>query len=634
MKNYHKEIVLSKLVEYLDYKDIKVKKIGNARMINCPVCGTKSSAQLLPDNSAVDCMECEEFYTLCYLVNYLDFDEEGEENEILEHLIKVLNLDIKTDKEEKEIEKLLDFYEELGFDLVQLVPNGKAPVERNWPNNNHKKKSEWERWLANKANIGMKTGKISGYTSIDIDRKEIPEDVKPLLGDTLVLNTPNGWQYLYKYTEDLPKTRIDEYNIDIENDGGQIVIPPAKTKNKDGDLVARNWVEIKEPIEIPEKLKELLKSKSSGPTQTYSEQICEDISKEIYSKPLIGEGDGRNDLFVRLYGMYRKFLNKKQCAQALRILDKVICDPRLGSELDRTVFKSGEKYIDFEEGEIQHKILKHLREVKKATQSNIELSVMDGFTKGESKTRVGKALRNLQLEEKISEIGNGTYEIIEEMEWDDTISDTGKPVDFKLPYFYDYTTINEGDLIIIGGLPGAGKTHLAMNLVERLVDQNIKPHYVYNETGNRWGPIARRLGMKDGDFERAWCANPRKLRLRPNTVTIFDWVLPRDFARTDLLYEALSSQLASKGGVLICFAQLKENKDGSTRFFAQDQIKQFPSLAVKYLYEEEGDGTFTKFESYKVREPKRRGSKFEIPCKYNWDTYKVERIEDLKKGEK
>jgi len=60
-------------------------------------------------------------------------------------------------------------------------------------------------------------------------------------------------------------------------------------------------------------------------------------------------------------------------------------------------------------------------------------------------------------------------------------------------------------------------------------------------------------------------------------------------------------------------------------------------LAVRYLYDDENDGTYGKFKVDVIREPKGQIKNFknwEIPCKYNESTKELKRIDELEGSEK
>ena len=51
--------------------------------------------------------------------------------------------------------KILDLYEQLGFDLVPVAKDSKIPIEKGWVTKEHKLKSEWESWLNDGINFGV-----------------------------------------------------------------------------------------------------------------------------------------------------------------------------------------------------------------------------------------------------------------------------------------------------------------------------------------------------------------------------------------------------------------------------------------------------------------------------------------------
>jgi hypothetical protein len=84
-------------------------------------------------------------------------------------------------------------------------------------------------------------------------------------------------------------------------------------------------------------------------------------------------------------------------------------------------------------------------------------------------------------------------------------------------------------------------------------------------------------------------------------------------------------QLYKTNGILIVFMQLKEDNS----WFAQNMVKQFPSLACKYIYDNDDDGEYGKFKIEVIREPKLRIKSYEICCQYNWETKELKRIDEI-----
>ena len=618
-----RELILGKIKEYLTLKGIKTQKVGKMVLFDCIYCG--STANSIPNSISLNCLNCQKRFNLLDVVRKLE-NKEGSDEEIIEYLKELLKIDgVITKKEENKEKELLDFYEKMGFDLVPVAKGKKYPIEKNWTNKSHKNEEEWEQWLSNSLNLGVKCGAISNITVIDIDTKQIPEDLKNLLGNTLIQKTPHGWQYYYKFEEELPKTRIDEYKIDLETTGGQVVIEPSFT-----DKQPRNFLELKEPIKMPEELKKFLLEKVTVPRKTNSEIIKEDIATEDFKLELFPEGT-RNSSLIKLGGIIRKFLNIKQTEKVLQVLNSH--NVRSGDYREiQAMVQQLDKYIIFDEQELAHEILEHVREVKEVTKSDLELGIIGDWTKGEAKKRFNKAIQYLIAEERIIQRGKKIKAVLE-LDWTDTLLDEGTPVDFKVPYFHDYVHFCKGDIIIIGSQKKYGKTHLAMNFVKRLVAQGIKPCYVYNEKqGGRFAKIALHLGLKDGDFDKARCSDPEGLVLRNNSITIYDWVRPnekRGFARTDLLFSDLVQKTEKTNSFLICFVQLRRNNV----FFADDQIGQDTSLLVRYLYEIENEGMYTKFVIDDARERKFSTHSIEIPSIYNKNTKEVKLVEELDEQE-
>jgi len=626
MTNISKQIILKYLLPYLKAKDIPYRKCGKVTMVKCPFCGKEPfTANILPNTNIVKCLPCEKTYNLLGIVKEVEFkDKDSTEEDLIQHVKELLNIDVTTAKDEKEIRRHLNFYEQQGFDLVPIVKGKKIPCEAGWTNKSHKDKSEWIRWLNDGLNIGIKTGSKSNILILDIDQKPVPEELKKLLENTLVQESTNGFHYFYKYDEEIPKTRIDEFKIDVESEGGQVVIYPSIIQG-----IQRKILELKPIISLPPELKKLIKEKITVARKTDSEQIREDIETEAFNMG-IGVQGKRNSSLIKLGGIIRKHLNAKNTEAMLHIINNHIFKTPLPFREVTAMATELDKYIKMDNQELAHEILKYLKEVESSTKNDIELAVVGGFTSGEKKKIVNSTLNYLQRENKIIRKGK-YYKALKSMEWKDNILDAGEPVKFNVPYLHDIAFFQYEDLVVIGSQNKYGKTILCMNIIKRLVEQGLKPYYIYNETGARFAKTALKLGMKDGDFNHVFVTDPEEVIFEHNSLVIFDWVKPTDFARTDNVFAKLIEKAKKTHSFLICFVQLK--KDNS--FFAQNMIGQFPALLCRYLYEKEDDGTYTKFQIDAMRDPKILNGKktFEIPCMYDWNTKEVKTIEEIK-GEK
>ena len=325
---------------------------------------------------------------------------------------------------------------------------------------------------------------------------------------------------------------------------------------------------------------------------------------------------------IKLGGILRKQLNIKNTGYVLHVLNKHLLENPMHPKAINSMLNELSHYTQFDEQELAQKIIEYLKDVEEANRTEIAMAIV-GTNRGEDKKRVDKVLKYLVTEESVVKRGT-KYEIIQQMNWSGDLINIGIPVNFKVPYFHRWAYLNKEDLIIIGSQNKYGKTTVAMNVVKRLVEQGIKPDYIYNESGGRFAKVALKLGMKNGDFYSAFCSDPDKVILRKNKVTIFDWVKPKDFARTDNLFSDLVEKVKKTHGFMICFVQLRNNDD----FFAKDQIGQFPALVSKYVYNNE-DGTDTQFLITDVRESKIHGKKFIIPCVYDWETHIVKTVYEI-----
>ncbi len=616
------QIVLSYLLKYLKQQKIPHKKSGKIVMLQCPFCKKKPmSANIIPNTYIVNCFNCKQKYNIIDIANKIK-NLNGDKKKIIQYLKEELNIKIVTELDEENIENYLNFYEKNGFDLVPVIKNGKRPIEQNWTNKTHKNKNEWKQWIMNGLNIGVKTGLKSNITVIDIDTKDIDDKLKRYIEYYTTQKTQKGYHLFFKYEPDLPKTRIDDLKIDIENDGGQVVLAPSIVNGHERKIF-NDHIE-----KMPLELKELLLSKVTIPRKTKSEKVKEDIQTENFNLGVLKEGQ-RNSSLIRLGGILRKELNLVQTEFVLKVLNRHLCENPLQDKEIIAMINSLDKYTRFDEEELAHRIVDYIKDIEEANRNEIAMALV-GTNRGEQKKRVDKALQYLVKEGYITKKGS-RYSILKKVEWIDTLLDIGKPIDFKMPYFYDIANFNFGDLILIGSKNKKGKTHIAMNIVKQLVEQGIKPCYINLESGSRFAKIALQLGLKEGDFKRPKhiIVDPTKIELEQNAITIIDWLCPQNFAEVDKLFLHFIEQLDKTHGILIVFMQLKGSKSQNNEWFAPNLVSQFPALSARYIYDNEGDGEYGKFIIDEIRDPKLKIKTYEIPCQYNWETKELKRIDEI-----
>lgn len=511
----------------------------------------------------------------------------------------------------------LKAYKHYGFDLVPLVANGKAPFEKDWVNKEYKDIETWKNWLDTGFNIGVKTGLKSGITVIDIDTQTIPECLQAV--DTLIQKTNKGYHFIFKYEKDIPTSRINDLKIDILNDGKQFVACPSVV-----DGIGRKWnfydYDKKEIPVMPEEVKNFIREniKKTQPEVNLEDKIKTDIINEnIDDIGKLDEG-GRNVGLTKFGGILRKQLNIDHTAYVMNLINKSFVKPPLSNFELRTIINSLDKYSTFDDVDLAKKIHDYLRYAEEGLSRDIQTAI------GESKARIDKALSYLIKEQIIVKRGR-MYHLIKKADWADTFPSLDLTANFKMPYFHDIANFSWGDMILLGGKSKVGKTTISMNFVKSLVEQQIKPYYICLETGSRFIKTAAKLGMKEGDFYWSIQTDPTKIEIENNSVTILDWLLIEDKAKTDTIMQYFVNQLVRTNSILIVFMQLKDNGE----WFAPNMVKQFPAFAGRYIYEKDEDGTVGSWHIDAIREAKRQVKKWSIPCQYNWDDRRLRRVDEL-----
>ena len=602
--------ILERLIEYIKEhnKSFKAPKGNNPCM--CPICEhPDGTAIILPTVYKMLCQNpaCKSGGNVGDIADLVKHYEPEKSHftrpEIIDYLAKKYNIDFI---EQNTTDIILDYYESHNFDLVPVGSNQKIPIEKGWPTKNHKNKSEWKDWLGDNLNIGIKTGKVSGVTVIDIDQFPTPPEILALLGEqqTLYQRTTNGSHYFFQYEADLPKTRIVDLKIDIENDGGQVIAPPSKVDDKE------RKIELYEIQKMPDELKKFLLEQTADKShlRPLPPARPDDVKfnlDDLKFDGMLSEGN-RHHNFMKFGGLLRKKMPLSQVSYTLNMINTYLTEPPLTPVELQNVISSIDKYVNFDEKELAYQVLDYIDKVEEATARDVREALEY------KKDQIDTALAFLSKEGYVVR-KRRFFKAIKKMQWREEFMDSDLKIKYKMPYFNDAAIFREGDLIIIGAKTGVGKSHIAVNIMKRLIDQGIKPKYVNLESANRFLAIAKSLGLKEGDFD--WVVNfsPETMELDDNSFTIIDWLLPNDYAETDKIYKYFAEQLGKHKGILMVFVQLKATGE----FFAPNQIEMFPSLAAKFMYDDD-TGETGGFHLTKIREGKGKERFGVIPTVYNW----------------
>jgi len=628
----NKNQIKSYILDYLQKVVPNFQK--KAKMFTCPQCG-KVSANIFPPHShkvfcySPDCQSIGDIFKICRKLEF-DNNKDIPNEDIAKHLIEMF--DIKTDTH---INKLLEQYASWGWDLVPIANDKKIPIEKNWTQKHHKDIREWQKWLNNKSGLGVKTGAISNTIGIDVDlitkeeseiwqkgtatkkieeiqkkKEEGLEKLKSLniFNDTVMQDS--GWKgvhFFYQYEEDIPKCSFDYEGLhfDVENDGGYILIEPStfagKTRKITGDTLTKMSPELKEKI--------------LSHTNVSSNEQSQEIDSDENS--IIKGLDGRcNSTFVKVGGIFRKFMNVRQTEQSLNVINKYMLDDPMDSKSMRAMCQQIEKYHKADVDTISQEIMNHMKIVKDAHVRDLRECL------GYDRKDLEQAVRFLCDHKKLHKIKKDLYRLVEDIEWQEDFLSLVKPLNFEIPYFEKYACFNQGSMIVIGAKSGVGKTHINMNIMKQLIDAGHYPYLLSTEGGGGFAKIAQTIGLKEGDFAYKVMKDPSVAVLKPNAVTIIDWLKAPDgeYAKTDVMYEKINEQLIEKGGLCIIFAQLKKESGG---FYAENMVEFYASLVAKFLYPTVNgvtDNLKPYFHTTKIRDSKIGKQYVDISLTFNPDT--------------
>ena len=183
------------------------------------------------------------------------------------------------------------------------------------------------------ANIGIRTGKVSGISVLDIDRDKggfilIKEFDVPA---TLYSHTGGGGQHhIYQYDEKIPTTVAFRSGIDFRSDGGYIVAPPSNhiSGNK------YDWHdESLNPAPAPDWMKTKGKYKTAPPIPE-----------------IIPDGQ-RNATLTSLAGTMRRRGASQGAIEKALLEENKRCDPPLDEEKVLVIAKSVSRYEPHQETE-------------------------------------------------------------------------------------------------------------------------------------------------------------------------------------------------------------------------------------------------------------------------------------------
>jgi hypothetical protein len=627
-----KKQIESYLFTYLE-SQIPELKIKKGQLFTCPFCATH---QIQTDQPS--CTISEQYYLQCHdpscgdlgnifaIVRKLqtEFMKKNDE-EIANYLIALL--DIQT---EDANEKLFAMYAERGFKLFPLQKQGQGKISKepisgvSWLKNISGDINQWKDWLKSGLGLGLALGQVSNVIAIDVDDDKTEEKLKDKFNSTFEQSTKRGRHRLYYYEESFSFLKHDNcrdkgYDMEVRANNAYIVVAPTSVEGE-----KREWNNL--PIvPMTEELKKFLlelidkKEDTADPIQ----QAINDEVVDIKNK-LSGWDGNCNDNFIKFGGILRKKLSMDGVGWVLYNLNKMLTNPMENKDIKAMTYQIA-KYSGYDKKELAESIYERLIKVEVSSVRELKESL-----KQESKD-IEDALRYLIQEGKVLKVGR-SYKPIQKVEWQTDFMSVAKTCQYKVPYFEEYNHFSDASLIILGASTGVGKSSLACNLLYEFIQNNVTPYYICTEAGSRFGIIAARLGIKEGEFKFKLVSDVSTVELEDNAVTIIDWLTPpnSEYAKTDTMYKQLNDQLVKHGGLLIVFVQVRGPGEREGEFFAKDLISQYASFAATYNYEikvsAQGgskDNLNTYFKTEKMRASKVGKQYLTIPMKYDPLTYRV-----------
>ena len=617
-----KKLIESYLIKYLKIKKPALK-ISEKNMFECPFSHEHSDKSTKPScryytkyGPQIKCFHNDhnKYWTIFDVARKLEKGmEKFSDEDIAEYLIQLL--DIQTNEESNQ---LLAKYSEAGFGLIALAPNSKDPVAgQSWLKNTSHDLNQWKDWVERGLGLGLRLGRESNVCAIDIDSEKTLKQMLDLMGKTLTQSTKRGFHYLYEYEswmDDIKHInfRNKGYDMELRVNNAYVVVAPTIVDN-----TKRKWNEEK-IVKMPDNLKELILSLIDKPKEENTECEKQEVTK--LSGDLKGL-DGRcNDTFVQLGGILRKKLPVKQTEFALMQFNKLLDSPMPYKDIKSMMWQIG-RYTNYDKKELAEQVFNHLNLVEQSTSRDLQASL------GYEKKDIEEVLKWLIDEGKVIK-KNHIYKPTNVVEWDEDFMKISQPLPFKVPYFDDYARFSNGSMIIIGAKSGQGKTHCACNFLERFVKSGINPYLICTESDSKFGIISATRGLKVGDYRFKVMSDPTTVELEDNAVTVIDWLKApeSDYSKMESVYERLSQQLIKHRGLLIVFAQLK---DESKQFYAQDMTKFYASFVAKYLWTPiknasgeiyDWDSENTYFHTEKMRDSKSNKQYVDIPMFFDMRT--------------
>jgi len=345
---------------------------------------------------------------------------------------------------------------------VSIIPIGKnkRPLIPTWVEFQAKRAlpATVEGWYDTfpEANIGGLTGAISGFVVIDIDPRHggsLDSLPKSALNTTTIKTGNGGYHLYYKYQKGITNKAGVFPGIDIRGDGGYVVMPPSVTDyEEDGKKVGGKY------------------------------SVFKDVPMAVFPSEILGTVQGKGmDFDAIALGVGKGERNESAASMAGLILLKKFDRPDEAWELLQTWNNENDPPLSLSELKTTFESIYH-REKKKQGEKMLEIH-KDSFKFITFSELVTRSMVELDATNPLDCVSFG-------YDW----------LDDKL------TGLFPGELVVLGGETGVGKTSFATNIIykasvknksailaleDRLNDYGIKA--VYFALGN----VRKKMGLKN-----------------------------------------------------------------------------------------------------------------------------------------
>jgi hypothetical protein len=582
--------------------------------------GKAPTATFVPGTNKVSCFICSWKGTMFDAIRVLEKDKVNKTDaDITDYLIGELHLDMYSE---------LTAYQKYNWSLIPLLKNTKNPFEADWRIKEYRNKIQHIKWLNNGLNIGLNC-ELNKLIVIDVDcKKPIPEESKAnreeiikLLENsgTLKAQTPSGGNhYVYLWDEDLRKQEVNLAGTQIDTrTEGQIVIAPSIING-----IPYKWENLGAEIKVvPPELKIKLLELKKLETKKESIPVPEKTAVEPLKLKNNNLDGCCNDTFVSIGGMLIKQLTPEHTEFVLNIMNRYLLESPMPASSIKSMMNSLTDY----KGNDEESLEKIIYEYMKMMQTDITMvDIIKGAFNGDDKKSgiVYKYLSKFVKDGKAIRLGRGRYQYKEKIEWVDTAPELVDEYKYKIPFFNDVAVFQDKDVILLGAKTNDGKTTIAMNILREVIEQGIKPYYIYSEAGSRFQKTSQLLGIT-GKYFHTYHENPLAIELEYNAFSIIDWLHLEHKELTDTVLKHLNDELQRKGGILVIFTQLKTTSE----WFAPNLIDHYPTFAARYMQDNDSK-TEGHWDIQKIKEPRGNFCNYILPCEYNQET-KVFKKKDI-----